>query len=519
MTAGIPLSRRSSVGGGLAAALLFLACWLPLHPATPPLPTADLYTHLMVARHLSRGDGFVTDIAYPLSFAFPFARELPQPLIHRGPGYPLLMVLPYRAAGGDPGGTVRAVRGLQAGILAAVVLLGTATLLRRGRPVAVAPWLVLVAVNPLLVYAVDWGFEELLCGGLLLALWLRVRDGTSTTGLADGLLAGGLALLRLELFWVPVLWWVWFGLERRQAPRGEGRDGPAFVRGLLLALLVLAVVQAPWAVRNLRLTGQPFFTLQSQAELVKDTRPWPEYSVYKQLQPQPLVEVLRGDPVPVARKSFRGMKFFVTELPRMLPWPFLLPSALMVLMLLIGRVAHLPCPFRPGRNEPMSILPAASPLGPLAAVSFTTAVLIVQYSFFDHSLRHLLPVVPVLAWEFAGLTGELAVLAARRLPGRRFGTSTTRIAATGLAAGLVTAAVVWATWTPLTGWAFARAQARQAAQHLPQQVAAFAREPGPVLFVQDSALPWYGDRPAVWDPGKEEVRRVIRGYLGHETGP
>ena len=511
MTAGRSVSRRRSVGGGLAAALLFLIGWVPLHPATPPLPTADLYTHLMVARHLDRGDGFVTDLAYPLSFAFPFARELPQPLIHRGPGYPLLLVLPYRAAGGDPDGAVRAVRNLQIGLLAAVVLLGAAALLRRGRNPAVAPWLVLLGANPLLVYAVDWGFEELLCGGLLLALWLRVRDRDRAPGpagrLVDGLLAGALPLVRLDLVWVPVLWWVWFGRERRQA-----------VRGLLLAVLVLAVVQTPWAVRNLRLTGQPFFSLQSQAELVKDTRTWPEYSVYKQLEPQPVAVVLRGDPVPVARKALRGMKFYVTELPRLLPWPYLLPSALMVLMLMVGRVAHLPCPFRPGRNEPMSILPEASPLGPLAAASFTTAVLIVQYAFFDHSLRHLLPLVPVLAWEFAGLTGDLAALAAGKLPRGKAGAGVARSLpaglVAGLAAGLVCALLVWATWLPLEGWAFAREQARRAAAGLPQQVAAFAGEPDPVLFTPSAALPWHADRPAVWDPDQEEVREAIRGYLG-----
>lgn len=77
--------RLRTVGLGLLAVVFFLAVWLPLHPAQPPQPTADVYTHLTVARHLTRGDGFQTDIAYPLSFAFEFARELPQPLIHRQP--------------------------------------------------------------------------------------------------------------------------------------------------------------------------------------------------------------------------------------------------------------------------------------------------------------------------------------------------------------------------------------------------------------------------------------------------
>lgn len=75
--------RRAALAAGLAVALLACAIWPLLHPARPLLPTDDLYTHLSVARHLARGDGFLCDIAYPLSFAWPFARALPQPLVHR----------------------------------------------------------------------------------------------------------------------------------------------------------------------------------------------------------------------------------------------------------------------------------------------------------------------------------------------------------------------------------------------------------------------------------------------------
>ena len=238
---------KHSVLGGLLAALIFLAVWVPWHPARPHLPTSDLYTHLSVARHLCRGEGFVTDMAYPLSFAFPFARKLPQPLIHRGPGYPLLLVLPHLASGGDPEKAVAAVRVLQLVLLGLTVWIGATAFLARGRKSNLGSWLVLLGLNPLLVFAVDWGFVELGCGLLLLALWLRVRDqaegvvsGRSLlrVGLADGLLAGLLVLLRLDLLWIPLLWWI---LLRRAEPRR-----------LLLAMLVIALTLTPWAVRNQR---------------------------------------------------------------------------------------------------------------------------------------------------------------------------------------------------------------------------------------------------------------------------
>lgn len=511
MTRDPGISGRRVILGGLAAAFLFLCWWIPVHRAEPLLPTADLYTHLSVARHLTAGEGFQTDITYPLSFAFPFARELPQPLIHRGPGYGLLMLLPYQAAGRDPADTITAVRWLQILILGLIVLTGAVGHLRRMQVISLAPWLVLMGANPLLVYAVDWGFEELLAGWLVLMIWLRTREGR-LPGLPEGILAGMLTVLRLDLFWVPVLWWIWFTRERHLLPLANEAGKPTRPwRGILVAMTVLILFQAPWAVRNLRLTGQPFFSLQGQAELVKDTSTWPGYSVYQQLTPQPVATALAADPGPILRKVARGLKFYTLHLPRLLPLPFLLLGTVLVFVLLRGKITHLPCPFRRGREHPMSILAEDTPLGPLAAAAFTTGLLAIQYSFFDHSLRHLLVILPVMAWEFSPVTGDLAArFLARRIPSWP---SRPRAAVVMTASGLITLAVIWLSWSPLEGWNQARTQARSAAPHLDERVAAFARAEGPVIFVADASVTWYGNRPAVWDPGQGEIREKIREYL------
>ena len=189
---------------GCAVALLVAVIWPLARPALPLLPTDDLYTHLSVTRHLARGDGFRCDIAYPLSFAWPFARELPQPLVHRPPAWPVALLLPYAVAGGDPQATIGAVRVLQALLLAAILGLGTAAWWRRGRPGAATAWLAAALACPLWRYAVYWGLTELPAALLLLVLWLRHRDGARTPGAADGALLGALALLRPELAWLPV---------------------------------------------------------------------------------------------------------------------------------------------------------------------------------------------------------------------------------------------------------------------------------------------------------------------------
>ncbi len=327
---------RTCFAGGLLAALLFLVVWVPTHSARPVMPTDDLYTHLSVARHLARGEGFLTDVTYPLSFAFPFARELPQPLIHRQPGFAILLTAPYLAAEGYPHRVVEQVRHMQIILLGLLVMVGTVYFIRRGHPAAIAPWMVFLFANPLLVFAVDWGMVELVCSLLLLVLWLRMRgEKPGRPNWIDGLLAGVLCMLRLDLFWVPVLWWVLLSFQKRD-------NSPILAsRRRRLGLVVLAwfLVIAPWAIRNIQVTGQPAFSLQAYAEHVKDTRTWPGYSVYRQLEPQPFFETLTTDPVPVLRKVGRGMKFFYRDMHRLAP-------LLVLITLAIGTLAS----WRSGSN-------------------------------------------------------------------------------------------------------------------------------------------------------------------------
>ena len=492
---GIP-TRRTVIGGGLLAALLFLAVWIPLHPARPHLPTSDLYEHLSTARHLCAGDGFVTDMTYPLSFAFPFARELPQPLIHRGPGYPLLMTLPQCAGGDDSGRVLEDVRLVQIVLLGLLIWLGASAWLARGRAMNLGPWLVLLAANPLLVFAVDWAFNELVCGLLLLASWLRIRDadparGGAKSGLVDGMLAGCLVAMRLDLFWVPILWWL--GIRRLNRRR------------LLAAALMTVLLALPWEIRKVQLTGRPFFSLQSQAELVKGTPDWPDYDVYRQLEPQPATQALREMPGAVLHKTASGVKFHLLNLKRLLPgwyWLGLIAVGLATVTGPLRRpqtgVARIPqaVPVTDGKRRP----------APLFAATVTLGLLILQYSFFDHSLRHLLVLLPVLVWELAPWTGEFALRAfeqrGRRLPGR----GAARISA----AMILTLAGVLLFPIRLPGWNHAAWEAGAAAGRMPSLVAAARQTTEPILFTEYSAVCYLADRPAVWTPRNEAVRRQIQ---------
>lgn len=500
MTSGAPrpCSRRCSALWGLAVAVVFAALWWAAHPTRPLHPTGDLFDSLGTARHLARGDGFRTDLAYPLSFAWEFARELPQPLLHRTPGFPLLLTVPYAAAGGDPDRALDAVRLLQMLLLAGTAWLGSAAWLRRGRPGAAAGWLVLLGANPLLAFAVDWGHVELAAGLLLLALWLRRRGGMTRLTWTDGLALGVLGLLRPELVVVPVLWWLldWRG------PRPTPRD-------LAVPLLVFLVLTAPWALRNAALTGDPFFSIQAHAEHLKDTTHHPGYGIYQGLEPRSLAATLADEPAPVLRKTGRGLKFFWRESPGLVPWLILALPLLGTALMVREKLRHR------GAPSPQDAAPPDLAAGPGLA-GITLILLATIYAVYDHSLRHLTVLVPILLWESGPfladlptrfVTSRLGSTDPRDRPLLRRPWFTAPVAVLG--AGLL---VLVMSRTP-TGWDEAAAEAARRQPQVRRETAYLREAPPGALFVATSAAPWYADRAAVWDPGDETVRETIRGYL------
>ncbi len=489
---------------GLAAALAAgLAVGLAgLRPgARPPHhPNSDLYTHLSVARHLLRGDGFRTDIAYPLSLAYPFARELPQPLLHRAPGYAILLapvVAVAGAGGGSDGDRDTAAPGPVAAataaerlapwlgllLLSALAGLGAAAAARRGRAEAVPPWLLLLAWGPALPLSVAWARVEVPAALLLLAGWVRWRDddgspGGAAAGAGDGLLAAAPALLRPDLAWVPLLWWA-----------ARGRTRPR--RRLLAAAAVWLGLLAPWAVRNAALTGDPFFSLQARAEHLKDTARWPGYSVYRSLAPENLLRTLVHDPVPVLRKTARGLRFYLTGLGGLLPWAL---WAAGLALALLGPRPDL-------ARGPPGARPAPTGLRrPLPLAGLTLLLLALQYGPFDHDLRHLLPVLPVVTWE-------ICLAAADRLRGWRAGPGVAARAALLLAAAL---AACLLTPPRLPGWRRAADDARRAGPAVAAAAAAAVSLPPGPIFTDAAAVAWRADRPAVWAPLDRTVEARIR---------
>ncbi len=440
-----------------AAAVVFTVAWIALHPATPSPPDSDLYTHLATARHLVRGEGFLNDVVYPLSLSFPFADRAPQPLIHRPPGYPLLLTLPVALSGDDPQRAEDLTRLLHAALLGLTVALGLAAMHRRGRLDAALPWCATLLFSPLLAMTAGWSQVETPVALLLLLLWVRRREGAAssrTSSAIDGLLAAAVALLRTDLVWLPWLWLLLTGC------RG---------RALLRTAAVWALLMAPWWIRNLVVTGQPFFALQAYAEHLKGTAELPGYAAYLRERPEWFGATLLRRPDVLFGKAVRGLLYFLARLDNWLPWGMLAAGV-------AAAFVRRPSGWRAQR--------------PTALLAGTLALLVIAYAPFSHDLRHLAVLLPAAAWE-------LWLLLADRLREIRLAARSSARAAVLVAAG---AAALALTPTRLPGWDQARERANAAAPGLPAAVAR-CRDlpPGPIL-TDSAALLWHARRAGVWWP-------------------
>lgn len=453
--------RHRSIAG--TAALLLGVFWILWRPALPQPATGDLYTHLCTARHLVAGEGFLNDVVYPVSLTFPFAAGVPQPLIHRMPGYALLLT-PVVALGADDPGRTEALAGALAVLL--VVLVGYAgarRFVRDGDTAALLPWLATLALSPLLLTVVGWAQVELPAGLLLLLLWLRRGDGPARPGAAvvDGLLVACLVLLRQELFWVPVLW---LGFSNRLDRRG------ALVAGTTACLLL-----APWWIRNLRVTGDPFFGLQTYAEHLKFTAERPGYTIYTGFAPEWLGDTLRRAPGLLIDKTLAGLRFFLSRLEEWLP----VGPALLWLLATPWR--------RPDERRDTLLL------------TLTLGGATLLYAPFSHDLRHMAPLLPVLTWA--------CWRGAARFLGRRLGRGEgyPLITATALLAALLLGLAP----VRLTGWEAARDLARRDGASLAPALERLGdAPPGPVL-TDSAALLWYGRRAGIWWPDPDADRTPL----------
>ena len=457
----------------MLVAAAFVIGWLEVHARVPIPADADVFTHLTVARHLVHGDGFTNDVVYPLSVTFAWGRAVPQPLVDLQPAFAIALALPYLAAGEDPAATLAWVRWLGLGWLAIAATVGTLGLVRRGAMNATAAWLLLLVTSPLLALGVAWGWGEILVATLLLGLWVRWRDRDATTTpgrrslITDGALAGLVAMVRLDLFWVPLLWW-------------RGRPRP---RQLVWVAVGWLVIAAPWFVRTTRVAGTPLAGVLSQAVELDLRGEWWTYPTLRGLTPAPFLANLRAHRAEALVKVRHGARFFVETLGQWLPWLVWIAGAVLLGLRMRGS-------WRKGRARAVIREPGVT-------LVVTLAALIAMYALFSQEVRHLIVLVPVVGWE-------IALLAAHALPRSQ-----------GRAARMATlAALTVAALTLIPCGIGGEQKGLDDARREGPALAALVRQaqalpPGPV-FTDNAAVLWLADRAGIWSPRDRDVEMAIR---------
>ncbi len=214
--------------------------------------TQDAIDYAQIARNLLEGRGFTSDIALPISLAFPFGRTLPQPILYRPP-LPSIALVPFLAAFGSR----------DAALLAATfmftLLAGIATYFlgrrvggaNRGRALGLAA-AAIVLLNTGLGEEIGNATAEPLATLLVALLFLSAVSGRAFLA---GLLFGAILTAKLHIAVIlPVLFIPPFlrGIRWRA-------NAVRFAIGALLAF-------SPWLVRNVIVTGKPVFDLHAFTE-------------------------------------------------------------------------------------------------------------------------------------------------------------------------------------------------------------------------------------------------------------
>ncbi len=246
--------RRPAVALALIALVAVVPRWLALPRVGPDTITPDGARFLNLARSIARGDGYVTPEAWPAYLA---PARLPMPETFKEPGYPYAIAAVAPLAG-DP---LRAGQwiSLLAGLLLPFVVYALARVLVPEDSLVAAIAGLLTAGSPVqVVQSVVVMAESLSTLALMLAFLAalaRPRGATAERGwaldLATGALCGLAYLVRAQaLVAVPALAWA----------LARGRPARVVAPRLAGAALAMAVVMAPWMVRNLRLFGVPLYS-------------------------------------------------------------------------------------------------------------------------------------------------------------------------------------------------------------------------------------------------------------------
>lgn len=468
-----------------------------------------------LARNIAAGRNFSTDFLRPFALPLtPGAARVPD--LMNAPFFPFVLSLAFPFLG-ETDGTVSAVS-VGIFVLCAALLFQLAHRLSGGDLLTASLTVAVFALSqPVLTVAISGNpliLSTCLAVAMLLALTPRELAAGASGAAGDSapaateptarqlwrqyFLAGALASLcyltqYISIFYTLPLALFWgFGTRR-----WSRRTALAFAIGFVLVAL-------PWWIRNLRLTGNPFYSLQ-WLELSMRTVTYPGLSLLRDFEQGTTssLSTLAPDLIKLLGKISQGLVilfYTAPSVPHLYLMPFIVvaywlasPSRLfdhLKLGLLAALLAYVVALSALGRTSQFQLVPLA---GLLTFLGVTTA----QRLSFDWLAR----------WREASFARDRAVG-----PARIFGMQAL------LVGGLATVFVMPVVWQ-------LRAQARRPAatgaqQELISQVGKALPEKRTVATDVPWAVAWYAKRPALWLPNStaqlpalEKARDISAIYL------
>jgi len=271
------------------------------------LASPEALDYAQVARHLARGEGFITSVISPLSLTFQ-ATLRPHPDLAHSPFFVGLLAFLFRLGGAtDRMAALASILGW----LFSVWLTFALSYRLFGRGLAFLSTVLYLANVGMLRQAIS-GRPTTWMTTFLLALWLTLswqRETARRPSWKQVALAGfflGLCYLTHALWTLPLAAVLVFHLSRLFPYRADDNElfPPAPTAGWLerfrwrwggilsqprhralgLALGAFLLTVSPWAVRQYRITGKPFFHLTSY-DVLSQTPSFPGETIYERLDP------------------------------------------------------------------------------------------------------------------------------------------------------------------------------------------------------------------------------------------
>lgn len=263
------------------------------------LRSNDQFDYAQIARNVYRGNGFTTLALKPAELAFDPRLEH-HPDYWRPPLYPLLIAAVFLFLGPKEYAGV-----LVSGIFFALLLPLAYVFGRKlaNRTTGISAAVILLCLPEMWDYSLH-GLTEMTFAFLFTLLVYGLHSGLNPMLL--GIVFGLCYLTRYNAFiYLPLLAWYLLIVER-----WKWRESALFGAGCIL-------VTAPWLVRNLALTGNPFFSLQ-KIEIAKYTNAFPGYSAYLVFETVGPVFMLTRHAGEVFEKYLRGLNILVAEIPSLI---------------------------------------------------------------------------------------------------------------------------------------------------------------------------------------------------------